>query len=52
MSCFQEEQNRPSYIIEVTLHGVGLDSPFSIKHTGPSATSFGAVPRAVVDPNQ
>lgn len=43
---FQEEQNRPSYVIGITSHGVGLKSPFSINHAGPSATSLGAVSRA------
>ena len=37
---------RPNYITGVISHGVTLKSPFSIKHTGPAATSLGPVPRS------
>lgn len=43
---FRDEHTRPNYIIGVTSHGVGMDGSFCIRHTGPSATSFGPVPRA------
>ncbi|KAJ4264351.1 2-dehydropantoate 2-reductase (Ketopantoate reductase) (KPA reductase) (KPR) [Fusarium torreyae] len=46
---FTEESTRPNYITGVTSHGVTLNSPFNITHTGFAATSLGQVPRAKDD---
>ncbi|KAF4253642.1 hypothetical protein KXV70_007454 [Aspergillus fumigatus] len=42
---FQDPLTRPNYLIGVISHGVTLNSPFNITHTGFSATSIGPVPR-------
>ncbi|KAM0426007.1 hypothetical protein ACHAPT_008636 [Fusarium lateritium] len=42
---FTDEETRPNYITGVTSHGVTLNSPFNITHTGFAATSLGLVPR-------
>ncbi|KAK2813874.1 hypothetical protein FQN50_000275 [Emmonsiellopsis sp. PD_5] len=44
---FADPATRPNYIIGVTSHGVGLNSPFNITHTGFAATSLGPVPRSL-----
>ncbi|KAK9433325.1 ketopantoate reductase PanE/ApbA C terminal-domain-containing protein, partial [Lipomyces doorenjongii] len=41
---FTNPNKRPSYLIGVISHGVTLNSPFNITHTGFSATSVGPVP--------
>lgn len=38
-------RTRPNFITGVISHGVTLKGPFSVKHTGPAATSLGPVPR-------
>lgn len=38
-------KTRPNFITGVISHGVTLKGPFSVKHTGPAATSLGPVPR-------
>ncbi|KAM0323658.1 hypothetical protein ACHAQA_008593 [Verticillium albo-atrum] len=43
---FQNAETRPNYIIGVISHGVTLNSPFNITHTGSASTSLGLVPRA------
>ncbi|KAM0206104.1 hypothetical protein ACHAPA_012090 [Fusarium lateritium] len=43
---FTDERTRPNYITGVTSHGVTLNAPFNITHTGFAATSLGMVPRA------
>ncbi|CAH0056235.1 unnamed protein product [Clonostachys solani] len=43
---FPDPQTRPSYITGVISHGVTLNSPFNITHTGFAATSLGPVPRS------
>ncbi|KAH7143444.1 ketopantoate reductase PanE/ApbA C terminal-domain-containing protein [Dactylonectria macrodidyma] len=45
ISLFPDKTTRPNYIIGVISHGVTLNSPFDITHTGFSATSIGPVPR-------
>ncbi|KAJ5085822.1 Ketopantoate reductase ApbA/PanE [Penicillium argentinense] len=42
---FSDPASRPSFLIGVISHGVTLNGPFDITHTGFSATSIGAVPR-------
>jgi 2-dehydropantoate 2-reductase len=42
---FPDPQTRPNYIIGVISHGVTLNGPFDITHTGVAATSIGLVPR-------
>ncbi|KAF2821234.1 2-dehydropantoate 2-reductase family protein [Ophiobolus disseminans] len=42
---FPEIKSRPNYITGVISHGVTLNSPFNITHTGAAATSIGLVPR-------
>ncbi|RJE21230.1 hypothetical protein PHISCL_06443 [Aspergillus sclerotialis] len=42
---FQDPLTRPNYFIGVISHGVTLNAPFSITHTGFSATAIGQVPR-------
>lgn len=42
---WQDPTTRPNYITGVISHGVGLNRPFDITHTGPAATSIGLVPR-------
>ncbi|KAK2801328.1 hypothetical protein FQN51_005428 [Onygenales sp. PD_10] len=44
---FTDPATRPNYIIGVTAHGVGLNSPFNVTHTGFAATSLGPVPRSL-----
>ncbi|KAJ5158033.1 Ketopantoate reductase ApbA/PanE [Penicillium coprophilum] len=41
---FPDPSSRPNYLIGVISHGVTLNSPFNITHTGVSATSIGPVP--------
>ncbi|CAN9094996.1 unnamed protein product [Alternaria alternata] len=36
---------RPNYVTGVISHGITLNRPFDITHTGPAATSVGPVPR-------
>lgn len=43
---FTDEKSRPNYITGVISHGVSLNSPFNISHTGFAATSLGLVPRS------
>ncbi|KAK9321851.1 ketopantoate reductase PanE/ApbA-domain-containing protein [Lipomyces orientalis] len=43
---FVDPQTRPKYIIGVISHGVSLNEPFNITHTGFAATSLGAVLRS------
>ena len=42
---FTNSQTRPNYLIGVISHGVTLNKPFNITHTGFSATSIGIAPR-------
>lgn len=42
---FQDPSTRPNYLTGVISHGVTLNDPFNITHTGFSATSIGPVPR-------
>lgn len=42
---FTDEATRPNYITGVISHGVTLNAPFDITHTGFAATSLGPVPR-------
>lgn len=46
---FSDPLSRPNYLIGVISHGVTLNKPFDITHTGFSATSIGAVPRDSVN---
>jgi 2-dehydropantoate 2-reductase len=41
---FSDETTRPNYITGVISHGVTLNAPFNITHTGFAATSLGPVP--------
>lgn len=43
---FTDPATRPNYLAGVISHGVTLNSPFDITHTGFSATSLGPVPRS------
>ncbi|KAK9242580.1 ketopantoate reductase PanE/ApbA-domain-containing protein [Lipomyces tetrasporus] len=43
---FADPQTRPNYIVGVISHGVSLNAPFNITHTGFAATSLSAVPRS------
>jgi 2-dehydropantoate 2-reductase len=42
---FPDLISRPNYITGVISHGVTLNSPFNITHTGDASTSIGLVPR-------
>lgn len=42
---FPNTASRPNYITGVISHGVTLNNPFNITHTGAAATSIGLVPR-------
>ncbi|KAH8586259.1 putative 2-dehydropantoate 2-reductase family protein [Bisporella sp. PMI_857] len=42
---FADSQTRPNYLIGVISHGVTLNKPFNITHTGFAATSIGMIPR-------
>ncbi|KAF2018589.1 putative 2-dehydropantoate 2-reductase family protein [Aaosphaeria arxii CBS 175.79] len=42
---FQDPKLRPNYITGVISHGVTMNKPFDITHTGFAATSIGPVPR-------
>lgn len=46
---FTDEATRPNYIIGVVSHGVTLNAPFDITHTGFAATSLGPIPRTKLD---
>ncbi|VUC25028.1 unnamed protein product [Clonostachys rosea] len=48
---FPDPQTRPNYITGVISHGVTLNSPFNITHTGFAATSLGPVPRSNSTPS-
>ncbi|PGH03178.1 2-dehydropantoate 2-reductase [Blastomyces parvus] len=43
---FADPKTRPNYLMGVISHGVGLNTPFNITHTGFAATSLGPVPRS------
>lgn len=43
---FTDPDSRPNYLTGVISHGVTLNAPFDITHTGFSATSLGPVPRS------
>lgn len=43
---FPDPEMRPNYITGVISHGVMLNGPFDITHTGVAATSIGLVPRS------
>ncbi|GFF49150.1 probable 2-dehydropantoate 2-reductase [Aspergillus udagawae] len=43
-SIFPDPSTRPNYIVGVVSHGVTLNSPFHVTHTGAAAISLGAVP--------
>ncbi|KAE8410914.1 ketopantoate reductase PanE/ApbA C terminal-domain-containing protein [Aspergillus pseudocaelatus] len=45
-SLFPDPQTRPNYIIGVISHGVTLNRPFDVTHTGFAAMSLGLVPRS------
>ena len=38
-------RSRPNYMTGVISHGVTLNKPFHVSHTGPAATAVGSVPR-------
>ena len=40
-----DPHTRPNYITGVISHGITLNRPFDVTHTGPAATSVGPVPR-------
>ncbi|OJJ96011.1 hypothetical protein ASPACDRAFT_1859780 [Aspergillus aculeatus ATCC 16872] len=42
---FPDPATRPNYIVGVISHGVTLNAPFEVTHTGASAISLGKVPR-------
>lgn len=42
---FRDPSTRPNYITGVISHGVTLNSPFNVTHTGAASTSIGLVPR-------
>lgn len=42
---FTDQATRPNYMTGVISHGVTLNAPFDITHTGFAATSLGPVPR-------
>jgi len=44
-NLFPDPLSRPNYLTGVISHGVTLNAPFDITHTGFSATSVGPVPR-------
>ncbi|KAL6698858.1 ketopantoate reductase PanE/ApbA C terminal domain-containing protein [Trichoderma pleuroticola] len=46
---FTDPATRPNYLTGVISHGVTLNAPFDITHTGFSATSLGPVPRPKSD---
>ncbi|UKZ80589.1 hypothetical protein TrVFT333_008351 [Trichoderma virens FT-333] len=46
---FTEQSTRPKYLTGVISHGITLNAPFDIKHTGFSATSLGPVLRSESD---
>lgn len=46
-----DPQTRPNYITGVISHGVTLNSPFNITHTGFAATSLEPVPRSETAPS-
>lgn len=46
---FTDEATRPNYITGVISHGVTLNGPFDVTHTGYAATSLGPVPRKKSD---
>lgn len=46
---FEDASTRPNYIAGVISHGVTMNSPFDITHTGFAATSIGPVPRSTVE---
>ncbi|KAL4815768.1 ketopantoate reductase PanE/ApbA C terminal-domain-containing protein [Aspergillus spinulosporus] len=43
---FHDPALRPNCIVGVISHGVALDPPFNVTHTGPSSVTVGLVPRA------
>ena len=43
---FTDPETRPNYITGVISHGVSMDAPFDIMHTGVASTSVGPVPRS------
>ncbi|GAB1200627.1 hypothetical protein APSETT444_010001 [Aspergillus pseudonomiae] len=45
-SLFPNPETRPNYIIGVISHGVTLNRPFNVTHTGFAAMSLGLVPRS------
>ncbi|KAF9888197.1 hypothetical protein FE257_009192 [Aspergillus nanangensis] len=45
-SIFPDLQTRPNYIVGVVSHGVTLNQPFHVTHTGFAAMSLGLVPRS------
>ncbi|KAL3495120.1 ketopantoate reductase PanE/ApbA-domain-containing protein [Aspergillus germanicus] len=45
-NLFPDPASRPNYLVGVISHGVTLNGPFNITHTGVSATAIGPVPRA------
>ncbi|KAI9147266.1 putative 2-dehydropantoate 2-reductase [Paramyrothecium foliicola] len=47
---FTDEATRPNYITGVTSHGVTLNAPFDVTHTGFATASLGPVPRTESDP--
>ncbi|KAL7963529.1 hypothetical protein V8C34DRAFT_319291 [Trichoderma compactum] len=46
---FTDPATKPSYLTGVIAHGVTLNAPFDITHTGFSATSLGPIPRSNLD---
>ncbi|RAH68792.1 ketopantoate reductase family protein [Aspergillus aculeatinus CBS 121060] len=49
---FPDPGTRPNYIVGVISHGVTLNAPFEVTHTGASAISLGKVPRQLAQPTQ
>lgn len=44
-NIFPDPTSRPNYSIGIISHGMTLNAPFDITHTGFSATSVGPIPR-------
>ncbi|KAH6873272.1 putative 2-dehydropantoate 2-reductase family protein [Alternaria rosae] len=52
MFLWPDPHTRPNYITGVISHGITLNGPFNVTHTGPAATSVGPVPREDGDISQ
>jgi 2-dehydropantoate 2-reductase len=47
-----DAHTRPNYLTGVISHGITLNGPFDVTHTGPAATAIGPVPREDGDTSQ